>query len=837
MFQVMKPLTVGLLSLALIASGASAMPLVVDNQPRAVIVVADDASKQLRDAALVLQKYVRQSTGAQLPIHIGRSAYTDAQKLEISKLDGDGFVLKGIDAKSYVITGPTDWGTEFGVYEFLERYLGVRWLFPTEDGTHVPQKKTLDVPDDEVRQQPAYWSRQVYPIAESWKENTSFRGAAAEWGRRNRLHTRIEFHHNLKNLFPVSKYGQTHPEFYPLVDGKRYIPKDDKDFEWQPNFTAPGIVEEAARNIKQYFKDHPEATSYSLGMNDSRRFDESPATVALDGDKKNYLGIGDVSNSYFTWANAVVTEVLKEYPDKWFGTLAYSRIAEPPTKVKPHPRIVPFITYDRMKWIEPEIAKQGKELTLRWTAASPVVGWYDYAYGAYYQVPRVYPHQMQNYFKWGAQNGVGLHFSELIPTWGEGPKSWIYLKLQWNPNQNVDALLDDWYTAAVGEKAAPKLREYYAIWEKFWTTTAIKSKWFTPDGQYLRFTTAEYLADVDPNDIKRSRQLMNEVMALAQTPQQKKRAGVLGRAWDFYEASALSYRTEIQAQTMLPRTEEEALKLLDEVPNLAMTQRRNELLARMQDRNHPDAATDYSLMDLGYAPALRGERWGSSLLFNLLPWVPKSEKVRQRLEALTHSQVPVVREQAAFTLLVASGKAVPVTNNPSFELGTLSAGAATSDAVPEKAVGDAAFGWTLWKIKDEKGTFALSNEQAHSGKRSLRVDKMGSGAPTQHAPFAPGRYYAIAHVLAPETNKTEGTFSLVVQAIKPNGGWVGSDQNGRFEAKITPKGGMWQSVVVPFEIKEEQRVTIKTLQLIVGVGDWGSDSHVFVDDAAIYKIP
>jgi alpha-glucuronidase len=43
----------------------------------------------------------------------------------------------------------------------------------------------------------------------------------------------------------------------------------------------------------------------------------------------------------------------------------------------------------------------------------------------------------------------------LIPFWGEGPKPWIYNKLQWNPNQNVDALLDDWYRAAVGEQDAP----------------------------------------------------------------------------------------------------------------------------------------------------------------------------------------------------------------------------------------------------------------------------------------------------------------------------------------------------------------------------------------------
>jgi len=847
MSQIAKSLIVIILSLMFLTASANAIPIVVDHQPRAAIVLPEGASQQVRHATQLLQKYLQQSSGALLPvvqepganvaIHIGRSAYVDQQKLDIAKLDGDGFVLKGIDAKNYVIAGPTDWGTEFGIYEFLERYVGVRWLFPTEVGTYIPKLSTLDVPATEVRQEPAYWSRQDYPIAENWTETSTYNGAAAEWGRRNRLHSRIAFHHNMKNLFPVSKYGKNHPEFYPLIDGKRYIPTDDNDYQWQPNFTAPGIVEEAAKNIKKYFREHPEATSYSLGMNDSRRFDESPATKALDGDKKNYLGIGDVSNSYFTWANAVVEEVLKEYPDKWFGTLAYSRIAEPPTKVKPHPRIVPFITYDRMKWLDPEIEKQGKELTRRWAAVSPVLGWYDYAYGVYYQVPRVYPHQMQNYLNWGYQNGVRLHFSELIPYWGEGPKPWVYNKLQWNPNQNVDALLNDWYRAAVGEKAAPKLREYYAIWEKFWTTTAIKSKWFTPNSQYLRFTTAEYLADVDPQDIKRSRQLMDEVVELAQTPEQKARAGVLSRSWDFYEASALAYRAEVEAQTAIPHTETEALHLLDNVSGLAMTQRRTELIAQMQDPKNPHTATDYSRMNLDYAPALRGEHWGSGYLTNLLPWVQKSAKVRARMEELAKSGTPVIREQAAFILLIADSKSVAVTKNPSFEEGTLKASAAINGAVPANTVGDAAFGWALWKLKGETGTFALSESQAHSGKRSLLAEKMGNGAPTQYINFEPGRYYAIAYVLAPTTNTSQGKVRLAIQGIGHDGKWVSRAQGGRFEAAISPRGGQWQSVIVPFELKEEQQASIKKLQLIVGTSGLAPDSQIFLDDAGIYKIP
>jgi hypothetical protein len=826
---------------------AHALKIVENHQPRAVIVVPENSTKQIQDAAQTLQKYVQQSTGALLLIQseagqsaaitIGRGALDAKLKASFQNLDDDGFVLQGVDAKNYVIAGPTDWGTEFGVYEFLERFVGVRWLMPSEVGTEIPKHATLDIPEQQIRQQPAFWSRQISPGAPILGDNTTAHGALNEWTRRNRLHPRIDFHHNLLNLFPVSKYGKTHPEFYSTYDGKIYIPTDDVDWNWQPNFTVPGSVEEAAKNIKQYFRDNPEKTSYSLGMNDSPRFDETPASLALDGDKKNYLGMRDASNSFFTWANAVVAEVLKEYPDKWFGMLAYHNLAEPPTKVKPHPRIVPYLTYDRMKWLDPEIAKHNQELTLQWAAVSPVVGWYDYVYGYSYMVPREYSHHMQQYLNWGYDHNVRVHYAELYPNWGEGPKSWVYLKLQWNPKQNVDALLDDWYRAAVGPAAAPKLKEYFAIWEKFWTTTAIKSTWFTPGGEYLPFTNSSYLGDVDEADIARSRVLIDDAVRLAQTPQQKARAQVLQRAWDFYEASALVYRAEVLSHTAIVESEADALRLLERAPQMDLAARRMQLYEKSRDPQNPNVATDYLRFELDYAPALRGEDWGSGVLWRAMPWISRSPKVRARFEELAASPSPVVSRQAKFALQIADDRSTPVTKNPSFEDGALLASATVTGTAPDNVVGDAAFGWNLWKEVGEKGTFALSEEIAYSGKRSLVISNMQSGAPTQSIPFAPGKYYAIAFVNAAGAQNARGGVMVAVQGLGPKGEWIPATKQGRFENSVKPQGNQWIPVVVPFELKAEQSADIKNLQLIIGFTHFAPGQKMFLDNVGIYKLP
>ncbi|GAI76328.1 unnamed protein product, partial [marine sediment metagenome] len=171
--------------------------IVENGKPLAVIVTPENASQQVSDSAKVLSDYIKKSSDARINvvkkvsdkdkiiIHIGEDDYVRDQNLDIASLDGDGFIINVTDSKNIIIAGPTGWGTEFGVYEFLERYVGVRWLMPGMDGEDVPAQSTISVPITEVRQEPAYFSRRL----------SSPNGAA--WARKNRFHGRVEFHHNL----------------------------------------------------------------------------------------------------------------------------------------------------------------------------------------------------------------------------------------------------------------------------------------------------------------------------------------------------------------------------------------------------------------------------------------------------------------------------------------------------------------------------------------------------------------------------------------------------------------------------------------------------------------
>lgn len=799
--------------------------IVQEGKPTAKIVIAHNASADLKTAAQTLARYIEAASGAKLEIlsdespqarqgitiQVGKTRLCTDEPIFPDGLDDDGFVLRA-GQTGILIAGPTDWGTEFGVYDFLERVVGVRWLLPGSDGEDVPVRKTIAVPEGIIIDQPVFFSRLF----------SGLRGAAqVQWARFNRMHGRVSFHHNLLHLIPPAKYTKTHPEFFPMKDGKtRYLPTPT-EHGWQPCFTAPGLVEEAVRNIIAYFKEHPEATSYSLGANDSSGYCRCPNCMSRITGEKNFLGHTDFSDLYYDWCNQVIEGVLKVYPDKWFGCLAYSEVAAPPKRVKVHPRLIPYMTYDRMKWIHPQIESKGHNATKAWHATSPTIGWYDYIYGTPYCLPRVYFHKSGEYLRFAQRHGVKAHYAELYPNFGEGPKPYIFLKLWWNPNQNVDALLKEWYERCVGPDAAPALAAYYAIWERFWTKDILKSRWFTVGGQYLRFDSPAYLADVKKEDIAQSRKFLDECIARCRTEKQRARARLLEMAFQYYEASALAYLADQQLRGARVDTEEQALSVLEQsVTALEMAQKRRTLALAVFPKDpvlvHP--------LGVDRSPVLAGKTWGGNGIWAVADWVMKeNSRVRQRVEELAaKSTSPVVRDQAAIMLSVIKGKASMESRNSSFEEGE----------------GQAAANWWYWLKPDvppEKpvGRMLRTDEIAHSGKFSLLCDGMRRGGPVQQIDFKqPGRYCALAWLYAPPTHECKGTVELSVTPLDEKG----SNLPG-FSTTVTPTPGKWIPLAVGFDLNgqiEEKKV--HALRLIPIVNGFEPDGKVYLDDVALYRV-
>jgi Domain of unknown function (DUF4838)/Glycosyl hydrolase family 67 N-terminus len=448
-------------------------PIVESGQPCAALAPAADAPPEVQRATAEFQRVLKRMTGTSLGvsepanerrIHIGRDAFVEQAGLKLDSLDEDGFVIQTVGSRDLVLAGRHPHGTEFAVYRFLQKYAGVRWYFPTELGEVVPHRESFGVGRLAEREEPSFKSRQ-------WSSAAPFDGG--EWERHNLCRARYNFHHNLLHIFVPSKLYDQHPDWFPEIKGKRFRPPSDDSHSWQPCLANPEAARYAAGVARKYFDANPTAASFSLGMNDTAAagFCECAACRALDpadpAQQKTPRGLPNYSNRFYTFMNRVAEELAKTHPDKYIGCLAY-HVTEPPPIFAADPHIIPYLTAGRANWTDPAIRAGDQKLIRGWCAKVPVVGIYDYYYGAGFISPRIFTGLTEESLKFAHRAGVRGFYAEIYSTWSlDGPKAWVASQLLWNVNQNSRVLVDDFCRGLFGKAAAP-MRDYFRFLEAQW---------------------------------------------------------------------------------------------------------------------------------------------------------------------------------------------------------------------------------------------------------------------------------------------------------------------------------------------------------------------------------
>jgi len=456
------------------------------NQPKSgevlARILADYVEKSVGERPLTVHDGAQRKEG--LAIHCGMTAYVRGLGLPLDDFDSDEFIIAFPDRNNIVIAGKCQDGIEWGTYEFLERYFGVRWLYEGELGEHVPSHENLTVPMQQVQEKPAFLSRAL-AIDNRRKE-------LKQWLRFHRIRRRIKFHHYVGELFHPRKYWDTHPEFYPELNGDRVKPAGL--IAWQPCFTAPGIVQEAADRIIDYFTKNPDTSIYSLGVNDNEGHCECETCLETDGDTKNSIGRRDRSRSYYRFCSEVAELVSAALPKRQlkFGLIAYTSVRDFPEGETIHPNILPYLTTDAMRWLDCGIAAHEHAQLRMWKNAAGEIGIYDYIYGGLYELPRIYFHHMADYLRTFQTLGVKHYYGEahFRRKYVEGPKYYLAMKLLWAPNRSPDQLLQEWYECAVGPRAAPDVAAFFGLWEDLWTRRIPKGEWFNA---HKKTTMLKYL--------------------------------------------------------------------------------------------------------------------------------------------------------------------------------------------------------------------------------------------------------------------------------------------------------------------------------------------------------
>jgi hypothetical protein len=485
------------------ACAAHPISLVERSTPKGTIVVAAQASADERSAAEELSRYIRKSTGAQLPlvnspnarttnIFVGPHACPPELAGKLRKISGDGWLIETEPNGSLVLAGNGRDGTSMAVYEFLQRFAGVRWLWPGELGEVVPRNTSLTVGDVSLRQAPAYVWRDLGPGGALWgsmdkltaerKLGVSEQHQETEklWEKRNGFGGPLIYGgHAMNEILPPSKYGPTHPEYYALVNGKRTWEHADGKHGAQPDTTNPDVIRIVADYADHFFKEHPDYDAFAISLNDGGGFCECDRCRRLDTGATQMqaadpeLGGGGkirvITDRILTFANEVADIVANKDPDKKLILFAYGPYKQPPTRVIPRPNVIIQYTFHASLDWNAKAEEQQYAETGAWSGVAKDLGVYEYfIQGNSPDIPRLMPEPIarsilklydQGYRYYQTQAGDGYAVN--------GLNYYVLSRLLWDPSADVHRMQSDFVEAGFG-KAAPAVNRYLTRLEDQW---------------------------------------------------------------------------------------------------------------------------------------------------------------------------------------------------------------------------------------------------------------------------------------------------------------------------------------------------------------------------------
>lgn len=433
--------------------------ILTDNQTsRYSILLPTTATAYEQKAAAVLQDYLLQISGAALPIikadkHrspyeivLGQNERLDelGAAINYQTLKDDGFLIK-TDSMRLIIAGGNEKGTLYGVYSFLEKYLGCRMYTPTVKV--VPAKPQISLGKIHDQQVPAIGFRTTHyratwdaEYAEWHKLDHASDGERPDWGM---------WVHTFNALVPPQVYYQSHPEYFSMVKGSR-IPT-------QLCLSNPEVLEITIQNLRKMVAQNPEAKYWSVSQNDNRDYCACDLCRSLDSIE------GSPSGSIINFVN----KVADQFPDKMISTLAYEYGRHAPKTLKPRDNVNIMLCSieayrDKPLTIDTASAEFVQDVKDWGRISKDIIIW-DYVI-QFNNLLSPFPNLqvLQPNLQFFAENGVNAMFEQGNREAGgefAALRSYMISKLMWDPYQNADSLMNDFLYGYYGVAGEP-IRKY-----------------------------------------------------------------------------------------------------------------------------------------------------------------------------------------------------------------------------------------------------------------------------------------------------------------------------------------------------------------------------------------
>lgn len=475
------------------------------------IVITAQASRAERFAAEELQVYLARITGVQVPIastldvgsgpavvvgrHPANAALIRELKARYPIVPGSWKTAGNYDAFAVVcdgrrlhLVGNAPDATLYAAWDWLES-LGVRWIMPGPHGTYVPSRKAIALSPVEKYEGPgmAFRGPRYSPPARQDKSASTDAeehgvDAGLLYSLRHRVNLWVSLDgkgewgnlgsgHSYMHLLPKERYYKDHPEWFNLINGRRAGSNP-----WQVCFTNEAAAREFARNSIAAIKTSLarghviERIRLCVSPNDGRAWCEcEPCRNLVDKD-------GSATSLVVYFANNVAREVRKVYPQARISFYAYDNYARPGDHVRPGPGVTPELVFwtantavgaNHAQPMFSDANPKFRDYFKQWTKFSDAISAHEY-YGHYNwftpwpkltQMATDIPRLAREPKFYGMYSESHLH-------WGtQAPNFYLQLKLMWNPDLDVGAVMDDYYQKAFGP-AGPHVQRYFEILQK-----------------------------------------------------------------------------------------------------------------------------------------------------------------------------------------------------------------------------------------------------------------------------------------------------------------------------------------------------------------------------------
>ena len=475
-------------------TSSAAEPFFQDGRTAWKIYLSPQAEQTETYAAQELQTALKKISGADFEIvNSGKAPQSNAiiigdlknpevqaksGALNISPGNVEETAVYTLDDRLY-LAGNQPRGALYAVYSFLQRELGVRWLWPGSSGEFLPAKSSWALPEIKFHFKPAIPYRGFHLCGDKYlaPDSEIFR----EWMARNFINTyrhaapekekrRGFYSMKASPLISLPKpLFALHPEYFAEVAGKRY--------DANICFSNPEVDKLVAKNVVEYIRKRPFLDILSIFPNDTTLFCRC----------KN-CSKTDPSTTWFEFYNRLTDVLKKEFPDLKLAAAAYFEYRDVPKCKIRNTEFIEYCSYSRCN-IHPygQAGCKNNENTMKamleWKATGLPIGNYAYEFDVFKRNSRFTPFlsMIDDAIKTGKKLGHVTMIPEVllispkyvpaeeyIPNVQQRLPIYLYARLLWDPDQKMADILHDWCGTAFGEAALP-MYDYYMSMDRAWS--------------------------------------------------------------------------------------------------------------------------------------------------------------------------------------------------------------------------------------------------------------------------------------------------------------------------------------------------------------------------------